>query len=98
PFTANDLQLEIAMLDPYYRLNLQKVGPGEFSSGIFKLPDTYGVFTFRLIYQRPFLSYLKYENQVVLRPYALNEYERFITSAFPYYCNIFSNLFGFTLL
>ena len=83
------------MLDPYYRLTLKELGQtGVYSSGRFVLPDVYGVFTFRVQYQRPGLTFLEDAKKVVLLPFRHDEYERFIPAAYPYYANVFSTMAG----
>ncbi|KAL4207979.1 hypothetical protein CU097_009779 [Rhizopus azygosporus] len=98
PFKANDIQLEVIMLDPYIRTTLKQVQNedtvGRFEAHI-KLPDVYGVFTFKVNYKRPGLTYLLAEDQVSIRPFRHNEYPRFLTAAYPYYTATGSMMIGF---
>lgn len=98
PFKANDIQLEVIMLDPYIRTTLKQV-PNEDTVGRFeahiKLPDVYGVFTFKVNYKRSGLTYLLAEDQVSIRPFRHNEYPRFLTAAYPYYTATGSMMIGF---
>ncbi|KAG2211898.1 hypothetical protein INT47_004585 [Mucor saturninus] len=101
PFKANDVQLEVIMLDPYIRTTLKQVTvPGE-SFGRFeanlRLPDHYGVFTFKVNYKRSGLTYILAEDQVSIRPLRHNEYPRFLTAAYPYYASTGSMIAGFLL-
>ncbi|KAL0095839.1 Dolichyl-diphosphooligosaccharide--protein glycosyltransferase subunit WBP1 [Phycomyces blakesleeanus] len=100
PFKANDVQLEIIMLDPYIRTTLKQVPVApEHHYGRFKahvqLPDVYGVFTFRVNYKRAGLTYLSAEDVVAIRPFRHNEYPRFLTAAYPYYASVGSMIVGF---
>ena len=84
PYQANDMQMEFVMLDPYVRANMQADESGKFSCK-FIAPDDYGIFKFRVLYRRPGYSTIHAETKVSLRPFKHDEYERFISSAFPYY-------------
>jgi len=96
PFVADDVQLEFRMLDPYVRQTLQHAGQGRYTLE-FALPDVYGVFTFRTLYNRAGLSPLTTVTRVPVRPLRHDEYERFIVSAYPYYASSFSMLIGLFL-
>ena len=63
PYKADDVQLEFVMLDPYVRTFLQHDGQGRFAK-LFKIPDVYGVYKFRVMYRRPGLSTLAVNTQV----------------------------------
>lgn len=57
PFTANDIQFEAIMLDPYVRTTLkpraaEKGASSREFAGHLRLPDQYGVFTFKMDYRR----------------------------------------------
>ncbi|KAI8876266.1 Dolichyl-diphosphooligosaccharide-protein glycosyltransferase 48kDa subunit [Backusella circina FSU 941] len=98
PFKADDVQLEVIMLDPYIRTTLKQV-PGDETFGRFeshlRLPDVYGVFTFKVNYKRAGYTYLKAEDRVSIRPFRHNEYPRFLTAALPYYISTGSMIVGF---
>ncbi|KAI9278680.1 Dolichyl-diphosphooligosaccharide--protein glycosyltransferase subunit WBP1 [Phascolomyces articulosus] len=100
PFKANDIQLEVIMLDPYIRTTLKQVpvAPehhfGRFTAHV-RLPDVYGVFTFKVNYKRSGLTYLLAEDVVAIRPYRHNEYPRFLSAAYPYYASVGSMIVGF---
>jgi len=93
PFVANDVQLEYRMIDPYVRTSLKSDGKGKFST-TFKLPDIYGVFTFKVEYIRQGYSFVNSISRIPVRPFRHNEYERFIDSAYPYYFSSLSMLAG----
>lgn len=94
PYSADDVQLEFVMLDPYVRVNMESTPTSTFV-GHLQAPDSYGIFKFRLLYRRPGLSVIDLSTQVSVRPYRHNEYERFIPSAFPYYSSVASMMLGF---
>lgn len=88
------------MLDPYVRTTLQevRVAPehhyARYKAHI-KLPDVYGVFTFKVNYKRPGLTYLNVEDVVAIRPFRHDEYPRFLSAAYPYYVSVASMSIGF---
>lgn len=87
------------MLDPYIRTTLKQVPVQSGSFGRFeaniRLPDRYGVFTFKVNYKRSGLTYILAEDQVSIRPLRHNEYPRFLTAAYPYYASTGSMIVGF---
>jgi len=93
PFLSKDVQLEFRMLDPYVRVTLKGDSNGKYST-VFKLPDVYGVFTFKVTYTRRGYGFLNSITRSPVRPFRHNEYERFIESAYPYYASSFSMMFG----
>jgi oligosaccharyltransferase complex subunit beta len=96
PFITDDVQLEFTMLDPHVRQFLKANAAGTYSLE-FKLPDVYGVFTFRIAHQRPGYTPLLVETRTPVRPLRHDEYERFIVSAFPYYASAFAMMGGLFL-
>uniref|UniRef100_A0A1A8G8D3 Dolichyl-diphosphooligosaccharide--protein glycosyltransferase 48 kDa subunit n=1 Tax=Nothobranchius korthausae TaxID=1143690 RepID=A0A1A8G8D3_9TELE len=92
PFDGNDIQLEFVRIDPFVRTYLKKNG-GKYSVQ-FKLPDVYGVFQFKVDYNRLGYTHLYSSTQVSVRPLQHTQYERFIPSAFPYYASAFSMMGG----
>lgn len=70
---------------------------GTFST-VIHVPDVYGVFKFRVIYNRSGYSSIELEEQIPVRPFRHNEYERFIVSAYPYYASVLSLMVAFVLL
>lgn len=97
PYKGEDMQVELVMLDPYVRQALIPNDKGTFSADI-HVPDVYGVFKFVIDYRRPGYSWVQLEEQVPIRPYRHNEYERFLTCAFPYYVGAASMMAGFFVL
>lgn len=93
PFVANDVQVEFVRIDPFVRLTLKGVGGGKYQVK-FKIPDVYGVYQFKVDYERIGLTRLYSTTQVSVRPLTHTQYERFIPSAYPYYASAFSMMFG----
>lgn len=96
PFKASDVQLEFVMLDPYVRLPMKHDDKGLYSLK-FTAPDVYGIFTFRVDYQRLGYSNLLLKTVHPVRPFRHDQYERFISAAYPYYAGAFSMLGGVVL-
>ncbi|KAF8406391.1 hypothetical protein HHK36_008478 [Tetracentron sinense] len=94
PYVANDVQVQFYMMSPYVLKTLSTDQKGLFSTS-FKVPDVYGVFQFKVEYQRLGFTSLSLSKQIPVRPFRHNEYERFITAAFPYYGASFSTMAGF---
>uniref|UniRef100_H3CZZ5 Dolichyl-diphosphooligosaccharide--protein glycosyltransferase 48 kDa subunit n=1 Tax=Tetraodon nigroviridis TaxID=99883 RepID=H3CZZ5_TETNG len=95
PFDGDDIQLEFVRIDPFVRTYLKKNG-GKYSVQ-FKLPDVYGVFQFKVDYNRLGYTHLYSSTQVSVRPLQHTQYERFIASAYPYYASVFSMMAGLFL-
>jgi oligosaccharyltransferase complex subunit beta len=94
PFTAQDVQLEFTMLDPYIRLDLSTTGNGVYSAA-FQVPDVYGVYKFVVEYRRAGYSNLDVASQVSVHPFKHDEFERFIGQAYPYYASAFTLMAAF---
>ncbi|CAL8277098.1 unnamed protein product [Arctogadus glacialis] len=92
PFNGNDIQLEFVRIDPFVRTYLRKKG-GKYSVE-FTLPDVYGVFQFKVDYNRLGYTHLYSTTQVSVRPLQHTQYERFIPTAYPYYASVFSMMAG----
>merc|ERR1712107_366502 len=60
----------------------------------FKVPDTYGVYQFKVNYNRVGLSRLSTADQISVIPLRHDKYERFIGQAYPYYASAFSMMAG----
>jgi len=93
PFAANDVQLEFVRIDPFVRTTLKHIGSGKYQAK-FQIPDVYGVYQFKVDYDRVGYTHLFSTTQVSVRPLQHTEYERFIPSAFPYYISAFSMMVG----
>ena len=92
-YNANDVQLEFVRLDPYVRILLTNDGNGKYTT-TFKVPDVYGVYTFKVEYNRIGYGHLNSIVRSPVRPFRHTEYERFIGAAFPYYAGAFSMIGG----
>lgn len=95
PYKAKDVQLEFVRIDPFVRTALIPTN-GHFVSH-FKLPDVYGVYQFKVDYNRIGFTHLYSSSQVSVRPLEHTQYERFIVSAYPYYTSAFSMMIGLFL-
>lgn len=93
PFQGKDVQLEFVRIDPFVRISLTPDAAGNFKVE-FKIPDVYGVFQFKVDYDRAGYTHLYSATQVSVRPFRHTEYERFIPSAYPYYASAFSMMGG----
>jgi oligosaccharyltransferase complex subunit beta len=99
-FSANDIQLEFVMLNPWVRTRLTQVGNGDNSTykATVPVPDQIGIYKFLISYHRPGVSGLEVSQVVPVRPYLHNEYPRFIPMAYPYYAAAFAMLLSVFLL
>lgn len=98
PYVADDVQLELIMLDPYIRTTLvvsSTTSDAARYSATFMLPDHYGVFHFKVNYKRNGLSYVEERSQVTIRHYRHDEYDRFLVAAYPYYTATGTTIIGF---
>ncbi|XP_047001722.1 dolichyl-diphosphooligosaccharide--protein glycosyltransferase 48 kDa subunit [Schistocerca americana] len=93
PFDADDVQLEFVRIDPFVRTTLKRGTGGRYEAR-FRIPDVYGVFQFKVDYNRIGWTHLFSTTQVSVRPLQHTEYERFIPSAYPYYFSAFSMMGG----
>merc|ERR1711976_280713 len=99
-FKANDIQLEFTMIDAYVRQPLKydtTKNDGTYSLTIVA-PDVYGIYKFVVDYRRTGYSPLIFYTQTTVRPLKLNEYERFIQAAFPYYSGVAACMAGCVLV
>jgi len=93
-YESNDVQMEFVRIDPFVRTPLT-LNKATSTYGVeFKLPDVYGVFQFKVNYARLGYNFLNSAAQVSVRPLQHTQYERFITSAYPYYASAFSMMAG----
>ncbi|KAM3961729.1 dolichyl-diphosphooligosaccharide--protein glycosyltransferase non-catalytic subunit Ost48 [Aphomia sociella] len=93
PFKANDVQLEFVRIDPFVRTTLKNKANGVYEA-VFKVPDVWGVYQFKVDYDRVGYTRLYHSTQVSVRPLQHTQYERFIPSAYPYYVSAFSMMLG----
>lgn len=75
------------------RTTLQKNSAGQYEAK-FKIPDVYGVYQFKVDYDRVGYTRIYNTTQVSVRPLEHTQYERFINAAFPYYAGAFSMMLG----
>ncbi|KAJ1527065.1 hypothetical protein ONE63_008606 [Megalurothrips usitatus] len=98
PYKANDVQLEFVRIDPFVRTTLNYKQASGLYEVTFKIPDVYGVFQFKVDYNRIGYTRVFSTTQVSVRPLEHTQYERFILSAYPYYSSAFSMMAGVVLL
>lgn len=92
PYDGTDMQVEFVRIDPFVRVTMEnKAG---HMVGRFKVPDTYGVYQFKVNYHRVGLTRLSTADQISVIPLRHDQYERFISSAHPYYASAFSMMAG----
>ncbi|PKI47540.1 hypothetical protein CRG98_032130 [Punica granatum] len=96
PYVADDVQVQFYMMSPYVLKTLTSDKKGVYSTS-FKVPDVYGVFQFKVEYEKLGYTTLSLSKQIPVRPFKHNEYERFIPAAYPYYGAAFSMMVGFFL-
>lgn len=70
PFEANDVQLEFVRIDPFIRTTLKKKPNGVYEA-IFKVPDVWGVYQFKVDYDRIGYTRLYHSTQVNLICYPI---------------------------
>ena len=97
PFMLTDVQLEFFRIDPFVRTFLNKTKNKKAYYADFKLPDVYGVFQFKVDYNRVGYTHLFSTTQVSVRPFQHTQYDRFIPAAYPYYMSAFSMMIGLSL-
>lgn len=73
--SSSPVQVELVMLDPYYRLDLAELPTGHYQTD-FKLPNQHGVFTLMVNYMRPGWTYVGESTVVPVRHLANNEFPR----------------------
>jgi len=91
-FDGTDMQLEFVRIDPFVRVTMENK-QGHMVAR-FKVPDTYGVYQFKVNYNRVGLSRLSTADQISVIPLRHDKYERFIGQAYPYYASSFSMMAG----
>ncbi|GAV53901.1 hypothetical protein ZYGR_0AK04030 [Zygosaccharomyces rouxii] len=103
PLLADDVQFELKMLDPYYRLTLKPSREEDevayYTTGEFRLPDHHGVFTFETNYKREGFSFAVQRDVKPIRNLAHSEYARSwdISNAVVYLSSIFSVIFAWVI-
>lgn len=64
PYDIDDVQLEFVRIDPFVRTLLKNKSNGKYES-IFKIPDVYGVYQFKVDYSRIGYTSLYSSTQVI---------------------------------
>ena len=102
PFTppvGDRLQLEVSMLSPFHRLNLDaktQTAHSAIYTSEFKLPDQHGIFNFFVEYRRPFYTNVEEKRTVTVRHFAHDEWPRsfVISGAWPWISGIWVTVGG----
>ncbi|KAK9942408.1 hypothetical protein M0R45_008075 [Rubus argutus] len=94
PYVADDVQVQFYMMSPYVLKTLSTDKKGHYFTA-FKVPDVYGVFQFKVEYDRLGYTSVSLSKQIPVRPFRHNEYDRFIPAAYPYYGAAFTMMTGF---
>ncbi len=89
PFSTKDLQLEFIRLDPFHRVTLTQQGSSSTYKATIVVPDTLGIYKFKINHRRYGYSILDAETLVSCIQFRHDEYPRFLNVAFPYYANVF---------
>ena len=87
--------VEFIMLDPKIRKYLTFKSGSLFTR--FKAPDVHGVYQFKVSMHEPGYSWVDTASKVTVRPYKHNQFERFLTCAYPYYGSVFTSMTGFLI-
>jgi len=99
PPTGDAVQLEVSMLSPFHRLNMQPA-TRTATSTIFTsesiLPDQHGIFNFFVEYRRPFYTNVEEKRTVTVRHFAHDEWPRsfVISGAYPWIAGIWVTVVG----
>lgn len=72
PYVADDVQVQFYMMSPYVLKTLSTDKKGLYYTS-FKVPDVYGVFQFKVEYQRLGYTSLSLSKQIPVRPFRHNE-------------------------
>jgi oligosaccharyltransferase complex subunit beta len=97
-YDDNSIQMEFVMLYPYVRENMQHIGGNSTYFTKFSIPNKIGVFKYKVGFRRIGYMNLNVSTQVSVRPYGINELDRFYPSAYPYYGSIFVVMLGFVII
>ena len=94
PYIANDIQLQLIMLEPYYQVTMQRENENTYSYK-FRVPQRLGVFRFVVDYTRYGLSFLDEQSEVSIIQWRHDAYPRYLTRAFPFYVSVMVLIGGF---
>ncbi len=96
PFVTDKLLFELTLIDPFIREQFPPVAgsPGTYALTK-KLPDSFGVYKLRVTLDQfrdtaAGFTFIEHEVTVPVRPFAHNEYPRFLLVAYPYYVSAFA--------
>lgn len=97
PVTLEGVQLEVSMLDPFWRVALQPstdcsvmTTTSTCYATTVKLPDRHGVFTLSTEYKRSGWTPVEHKQTIAITPLRHDEHTRFIPGAWPSYLAAFA--------
>jgi len=93
PYVANDVQLELNLLDTKLRLLLRADQAGSYTAK-FSLPNKPGAYQLKVNYWRRGYSAVEVVNPLTVRPFRHDEYDRLLLVATPYYASSFAMMAG----
>ena len=92
-YKSDKVYVEFVMLDPKVRKYLKSKNGSFFTK--FKVPDVHGIYQFKVKINEPGFTWIETATKVTVRPYKHNQFERFLTCAYPYYASVFASMGGF---
>lgn len=96
PFKSDHVQFEFQMLDPYVRSHMKHDSKGNYQTS-FQVPDTWGVYSFKLRLREKGYYQLDHTHIKSVRPFRHDSYPRFLLTASPYYAGSISMVAGVVL-
>ena len=88
PFTADDLKLEILLVDIVRQIKLNHMGKGQYTT-TFSLPEKPGVYKLQVTYNRsPSMTVVDNIQMITVRPKRTHEYDTFVQLCYPYFLSI----------
>jgi len=97
PFAADDVQIELILMDPRVRATLSCNVDGVFS-GELRIPEDPGLYKLAVHYDHPGLSVVDVSTSIPVRPLKHYQHPRFLVAAYPYYASCFSMMAGLFIL
>ena len=76
-FNGKDMQMEFVRIDPFVRITMENKGQGKME-GNFKVPDTYGVYQFKVNYHRVGYTRVYETTQVIIVGNNLVSFKHFL--------------------
>ena len=97
PFSADDLKLEILLVDIVRQIKLNHIGKGKYTT-TFSLPEKPGVYKLRVTYNRsPSMTVVDNIQMITVRPKQTHEDDKFVQLCYPYFISIVALQMGWCL-